>query len=158
MGPIEYGVRLVAAWRGRRWARLRQRRAEERAAVARRRAALLVYEVAHAEERLRLARTLIRLAKEFSQSDAGRWARATYGRWPVAGGLEVDGHGRLWRHIVLKFTNPRITPMDAAEDLAASFTTAALRAAIGRVEPQSFWGQALQEELLFALGFNGSPV
>jgi hypothetical protein len=155
---IEQITRLLAAWRERRWDRLRRRRAGQRAAEVQRRVDFLAYEDAHKHERLRLAQELLVLAVAFAQSDEGRWACATFGRWPVAGALEVDSEGRLWRHIVLKFTNPRRTPMDTAEALAANFATAALRAARPRLIPESFWARALEEEVLYHLGLRGRPV
>lgn len=156
---VEAITRLIAAWRARRWEATWTRRDEDRRAEARRRAAHAAYENAHAAERIDLAQSLLVKAATFARTEHGRWACETYGGWPLGGGLEVDGQGRLWRRGEKHwFGSVPDKLLETPQAVAATATTATLRAAPARLEPKAFWSQALGHEALHWFGFYGRPA
>lgn len=156
---IEAITRLLAAWRLRRWNAIWRRLAQARVSEARRRDEALAYEHAHAEERVILARELLLRAAKFVRTTEGRWACSTFGSWRLAGRLDVDADGRLWRRSERhSFGWSPDMVMDTPESLASRVKTDDLRQSLHRLEPERFWRLALQEEVAHDLGFRGRPT
>lgn len=158
---LERFVRCVAARRHRRAEALWRRREQRAAEAAARKAAHAIYEVAHAAERLDLARQLFDWAKLFARTPEARWAFGAHGRgrWPLRGWLRVGHGGVLWRERQRNWFSAHLpdTKIETPEALAASFTTAELLGALHHAQGATFWCDALQIEIAHGLGLMGRP-